>query len=59
MAFLLLILQIIILLSANMLWDVAKLMTIHTVVPSSNIHKNEKQNKHHTKSAHFCESGNA
>lgn len=32
----LLILQIIILLSANMLSD-AKLMTIHTVVPSSNI----------------------
>lgn len=26
-----------------MIWDVAKLMTIHAVLPSSNINKNEKK----------------
>lgn len=48
---------IIILLSANMLWDVAKLMTVHAVVPPSNVNKNAKS-KHHTKSAHVFGGGN-
>lgn len=47
MAFFLLILQIIILLSANMLWDVAELMAVHAVVPPSKINRNEtKQTSH-------------
>ena len=43
LAFFLLILQIT-LLSANVFWAVAKPMTIHAVVPLSNINKNEKTN---------------